>query len=569
MSDIKIILNRLCSDCGETHPTTDFVKVLRNQQHHEVCSRCAKQVEADDYVEVRNNFAGEAGEGQEAVFDAKLTAQQLLARREMSRRRFLPFVFEFRPGYQAGWVHKDICRRLEKFSKDVAAKLSPRLMLFMPPRSGKSELVSRCFPAWHLGHYPTDEIIACSYAASLANSFSRKVREILRDPSYRTIFPSTALDKSSQAVEQWMTSKGGGYVAAGVGGPIVGKGANVLIIDDPTKGRTEAQSDVVKEAVKDWYTGSAYTRLAPGGGILVVMQRWAEDDLAGWLESEDKQTQNENWDIIRYPAIAIEDEEFRFKGAALHPERYDLKALQRIRVTIGERDFAALYQQNPIPDEGDYFKKPHFRYYVPQDLPNINELRLFCTFDLAIGEKEQNDYTAGVVAGVDNAANIYVLRVYHEKIDALKIAELLFDIWDDWKPEVIGLEKGHIEGTMAPFLAKMAEERRVFPFFDPLPVGRKDKVARAQAIRGWMAHGKVYWNRMDPMQNEAIEELLKFPNGKHDDRVDMMAHLGQMLQDMFGAGEDKEPVKTAAKWREEFERKLSMAGTEGSTHMSA
>ena len=567
MSDIKIILNCLCSDCGETHPTTDFVKVLRNQQHHEVCSRCAKQVEADDYVEVRNNFAGEAGEGQEAVFDAKLTAQQLLARREMSRRRFLPFVFEFRPGYQAGWVHKDICRRLEKFSKDVAAKLSPRLMLFMPPRSGKSELVSRCFPAWHLGHYPTDEIIACSYAASLANSFSRKVREILRDPSYRTIFSSTALDKSSQAVEQWMTSKGGGYVAAGVGGPIVGKGANVLIIDDPTKGRTEAQSDVVKEAVKDWYTGSAYTRLAPGGGILVVMQRWAEDDLAGWLESEDKQTQNENWDIIRYPAIAIEDEEFRFKGAALHPERYDLKALQRIRVTIGERDFAALYQQNPIPDEGDYFKKPHFRYYVPQDLPNINELRLFCTFDLAIGETAQNDYTAGVVAGVDNAANIYVLRVYHEKIDALKIAELLFDIWDDWKPEVIGLEKGHIEGTMAPFLAKMAEERRVFPFFDPLPVGRKDKVARAQAIRGWMAHGKVYWNRMDPMQNEAIEELLKFPNGKHDDRVDMMAHLGQMLQDMFGAGEDKAPVKTAAKWREEFERNL--AGTEGSTHMSA
>ena len=248
MTDIKIILNKLCSECGETHPTTDFVKALRNNQGHEICRFCAARSVEEEYVEVRNNFAGDADE---AVFDVRLNAQQILARRELSRRRFLPFVYEFRPGYQAGWVHKDICRRLEKFSRDVAAKLSPRLMLFMPPRSGKSELVSRCFSAWHLGHFPTDEIIACSYAASLANSFSRKVREILRDPAYRTIFPKTALDKSSQAVEQWMTSAGGGYVAAGVGGPIVGKGANVLIIDDPTKGREEAKSDVVKEAVKD------------------------------------------------------------------------------------------------------------------------------------------------------------------------------------------------------------------------------------------------------------------------------------------------------------------------------
>lgn len=568
MSDIKIILNKLCSECGETHPTTDFVRVVRNLQTHEICKQCAQKSLEEEYNETRNNFAGDAAES-DIVFDVKTNAQQILARREMARRRFLPFVFEFRPGYQAGWVHKDICRRLEKFSRDVAAKLSPRLMLFMPPRSGKSELVSRCFPAWHLGHFPKDEIIACSYAASLANSFSRKVREILRDPSYRSIFPSTALDKSSQAVEQWMTSSGGGYVAAGVGGPIVGKGANILIIDDPTKGREEAQSDVVKEAVKDWYTGSAYTRLAPGGGILVVMQRWAEDDLAGWLEAEDKVTHNENWDIIRYPAIALEDEEFRFKGDALHPERYDLKALQRIRTTIGERDFAALYQQNPIPDEGDYFKKPHFRYYTPQELPNINELRLFCTFDLAIGEKEQNDFTAGVVAGVDNAANIYVLAVYHEKVDSYKIAELLFDIWTTWKPEVIGLEKGHIEGTMQPFLEKMADQRKIYPYFEPLTVGRKDKVARAQSIRGWMAHGKVYWNRLDPAQMEAIEELLKFPNGKHDDRVDMMAHLGQMLQEMFGNGEEKAPVKTAASWREEFERKMAQGDTFGETHMSA
>lgn len=567
MSEIKFVAKKLCPSCGEIHPANTFA--FAGKDRGDVCEKCF--ADKSEYVEDRNAFAGCAlpPSDSEAVFDARRTAQELLARREISRRRFLPFVTEFRPGYQAGWVHKDICRRLEKFSKDVAAKLSPRLMLFMPPRSGKSELVSRSFPAWHLGHYPTDEIIACSYAASLANSFSRKVREILRDPSYRAIFPNTSLDKSSQAVEQWMTSAGGGYVAAGVGGPIVGKGANILIIDDPTKGRDEAQSEVVKETVKDWYTGSAYTRLAPGGGILVVMQRWAEDDLAGWLEAEDKETHNENWDIVRYPAIAIEDETYRLKGEALHPERYDAVALQRIRTTIGERDFAALYQQNPIPVEGDFFKKDQFRYYVPSELPRIDTLRLFCTFDLAIGEKEQNDYTAGVIAGVDSDANIYVLAVVHGRMDALKIAEKLFEIWITWQPEVIGLEKGHIEGTMAPFLTKMADEKKIYPFFEPLTVGRKDKVARAQSIRGWMSHGKVYWNKYDPEQTGAIEEMLKFPNGKHDDRVDMMAHLGQMLAEMFGGQEMKPAEKPKANWREEFERKMEAALSAGGTFMSA
>ena len=564
MEAIKFVSKMLCPCCGSIRPVSVMVKqeVTGAEAPVYKCELCVRE----EQIEERNEFAGAPKEAE--IIDFKEAAAAILARRELARRRFLPFVHIFRPGYQAGWVHKDICRRLEQFSKDVAAKKSPRLMLFMPPRSGKSELVSRCFPSWHLGQYPTDEIIACSYAASLANSFSRKVREILRDPEYHKIF-NTRLDKSSQAVEQWMTSAGGGYVAAGVGGPIVGKGANILIIDDPTKGRDEAQSDVIKEAVKDWYTGSAYTRLAPGGGILVVMQRWAEDDLAGWLEAEDKVNKNENWEIIRYPAIAIDDELFRKKGDALHPERYDLDALRRIRTTIGERDFAALYQQNPIPDEGDYFKKPHFKYYTLAELPPVDTLRIFCTFDLAIGQKEQNDYTAGVVAGVDESANIYVLHVYHGRWDSLQIAEMLFNIWTMWQPEIIGLEKGHIEGTMAPFLNKMSQERLIFPYFEPLTVGRKDKVARAQSIRGWMAHGKVFWNKNDPEQNAAIEEMLKFPNGKHDDRVDMMAHLGQLLEALIGGKLEGMGKPKQESWREKMERELNSGYTDGCTHMAS
>ena len=192
--------------------------------------------------------------------DAKELAKQELARRELSKRRLLPFVTRFFPEYQAGWVHKDICERLEKFSDAVANKESPRLMLFMPPRHGKSLLASTYFPAWHIGRNPTHEFIACSYSGSLAMSFSRKVRQVLREKPYQTVFKETRLDKDSQSAEAWLTDKGGGYVAAGVGGAITGKGAHVLVIDDPVKNREDAESETGRQSVKDWYTSTAYTR---------------------------------------------------------------------------------------------------------------------------------------------------------------------------------------------------------------------------------------------------------------------------------------------------------------------
>ena len=190
----------------------------------------------------------------------KELAKQELARRELSKRRLLPFVTRFFPEYQAGWVHKDICERLEKFSDAVTDKKSPRLMLFMPPRHGKSLLASTYFPAWHIGRNPTHEFIACSYSGSLAMSFSRKVRQVLREKPYQTVFKETRLDKDSQSAEAWLTDKGGGYVAAGVGGAITGKGAHVLVIDDPVKNREDAESETGRQSVKDWYTSTAYTR---------------------------------------------------------------------------------------------------------------------------------------------------------------------------------------------------------------------------------------------------------------------------------------------------------------------
>jgi predicted phage terminase large subunit-like protein len=201
---------------------------------------------------------------------ASIALKQLLARRILARRRLLQFTLLTYPTYLAGWVHEDICRRLEKFSTDIAAGKSPRLMLLMPPRHGKSELASVRFPAWHLGHYPHHEIINVGYNLDLPMVFSRKVRELVRDPLYLAIFPNTNLDPESQSVEKWITKAGGGFMAAGVGGGITGKGAHALIIDDPIKNQVEADSVAVRDNLMDWYQSTAYTRLAPGGGILII-----------------------------------------------------------------------------------------------------------------------------------------------------------------------------------------------------------------------------------------------------------------------------------------------------------
>ncbi len=193
-----------------------------------------------------------------------------LAARVLARRNLLFFTKKFHPSYDAGWVHEDICRRLEQFSRDVTDKKAPRLMLLVPPRHGKSELASIRFPAWHLGHHPSHEVINCGYNTDLPMKFSRKVREMMRDKAYQAMFSDTKLDPDSQSVEAWNTTMGGGFTAAGVGGGITGKGAHVLIIDDPIKNMEESDSSTVRDGLWDWYWSTAYTRLSPGGGVLII-----------------------------------------------------------------------------------------------------------------------------------------------------------------------------------------------------------------------------------------------------------------------------------------------------------
>ena len=271
------------------------------------------------------------------------SAQIELVHRQSARTNLLAFAKYTMPTYTVGGMHQLICEKLEAVERgDIK-----RLMIFTPPRHGKSELVSKRFPAWYLGRQPDRQIISASYGADLAGDFGRDVRNIIADKQFRVLFPFVNLAEDSQAKNRWHTSRGGSYVSAGVGSPITGRGAHILNIDDPVKDRADAESEVVRNSVWAWYTSTAYTRLMPGGAVILTMTRWHEDDLAGRLLAR-MQEGGDRWDVLCLRGL---DEH----GQALWPERYSASSLHEIRAAIGSRDFESLYQQNPRPDGSAFF----------------------------------------------------------------------------------------------------------------------------------------------------------------------------------------------------------------------
>lgn len=536
--------------------------------------------------------------------------KQELAARILARRRLLPFVQRMNPKYLAGWVHEDICRRLEKFSDDVAEGKSPRLMLLMPPRHGKSELASKNFPAWHLGRHPDHEFIACSYNLSLAMGFSRKVKQIFTDPSFQSVF-DVRLDPNNQSTEEWgIEGQRGGYVAAGIGGPITGKGAHCLVIDDPIKNAEEADSPDAREKIWEWYLSTAYTRLAPGGGVLVIQTWWHDDDLAGRLQQLMKGNEDDEdidqFEIVKYPAIAEADEwldpvtgeivrvehseatdedvmrsrmqaivrakkaghdpavltYLRAKGQALHPARYDIKKLNKIRAqNKGGRWWSALYQQNPTPDDGAYFLKEQFRR---SPLPEKRECNVFMAWDFAISEKKTNDFTVGVCGLQDYDDVLHVADVVRFKTgDAFQIVESILNLTLRWySPTLrVGFEDGQIWRAIESLLRKRMRERQIYFSIEVLkPI--TDKMARARALQGRMQQGMVNFNPTAEWFETTRNEMLRFPAGVHDDQVDALAWLAQLTINTHAPRRQKEQRQKS--WKDKLK---VMGGT--TSHMAA
>lgn len=401
-----------------------------------------------------------------------------------------------------------ICAELERVERGEI----DRLMIFMPPRHGKSELASRRFPAWYLGRNPGREIIAASYNSDLARDFGRDVRNIVASPEYQEVF-DTALAQDARAADRWATIDGGAYTAAGVGTAVTGRGAHVLLIDDPVKDREEAESETKRESVWNWYTSTAYTRLAPGGAIIVIQTRWHQDDLAGrLLEAEGKG--GDRWEKLILPAISEHYE-------ALWPERYPREALERIKANVGPRDWSALYQQSPSPDEGTFFQRGWFKRHSECAPP----YHVYGVSDYAVTENG-GDYTEhGVFAYGPNG--LEQLDWWHGRTHSAEWIERKLDLMEKYKPLCWFGEGGVIQKAVEPMLKQRMRERRIFCRVEWVP-SIQDKPTRARAFQARAAMGQVSLLEGDKGER-VLTQLLQFPAGKHDDAVDVCGLMGRVI----------------------------------------
>lgn len=466
-------------------------------------------------------------------------------RRRMARKSLIAFTRYTYPEYRPAPHHEIIAEKLEA----VEAGECKRLMIFMPPRHGKSELASRRFPAWFLGRNANRNIIAASYNSDLATDFGREVRNIVNSNRYRALF-ETDLSSDSAAANRWHTEQGGMYVAAGIGTAVTGRGAHVLLIDDPFKDREEADSEIIREKKWRWYTSTAYTRLesdiAPDvteddelwsdllvdintgraqpfeGAIVVIQTRWHEDDLAGRL-LEAQKSGGDQWEVLNLPAILPD-------GGALWPTKYPIKRLEQIKAAIGERDWSALYQQEPSPDEGAYFKRDWFRTYT--DAPK--HLRVYGASDYAV-TKDGGDWTVHIVCGVDPEDNIYVLDVWRRQVLTDESVDAFCQMVKDHKPMIWAEDRDQIVNSIGPFVNRRMRELKAYCRREQISMGRQDKPMRARAIQARSAMGKVYLPANAPWLADFMGELLMFDAGKHDDQVDAFGLIGRLLDEMVSA----------------------------------
>ena len=519
-----------------------------------------------------------------------------LARRELARRRLLHFTKQTYVGpteYQAGWVHDDICRRLERFSQAVVERKSPRLMLLMPPRHGKSELASIRFPAWHLGRNPTHELINVGYNLDLPMNFSRQIRDLFRDPTFTALFPAAQLNPDSQGLESWKTTKNGGFLAAGRGGGITGKGAHILIVDDPLKNQEEADSAVTRDSLWSWFLSTAYTRLAPGGGVLVIQTHWNDDDLAGRLQQLCiRDPDADQYEVVKYPALA-EHFEYRHKetlvierrgelaedlgeewellrepGQALHPDRYNEKTLRGYKATQEPRFWSALYQQNPIPDEGLVFKKEDMRYQV--SMPDPFNVQIITAWDFAISEKQTNDYTVGCTLLRDANDVLYLVDLFRGRVGTYEICEAVLDMYERWGNQpgsqyLLGVEDGQIWKALEPVLRRRMQERKLFPPYEVLkPL--TDKRVRASPLQGRVQQHRLIIPENAPWRPDVDKELLRFPGGVHDDIVDALAWAVRLT--LGRAAPRRANVVPLKSWRDKLTALVNQDG-QGGSHMAA
>lgn len=454
--------------------------------------------------------AGLLSESDLRVLETQLTHLEKLKNRELVQQRFIKYVEKVWPTFISGAHHKRMADAFER----VARGECKRLIINMPPRHTKSEFASYLLPSWFLGKFPGKKVIQTSHTAELAVGFGRKVRNLVDSEVYHDIFPELSLQADSKAAGRWNTSKGGDYFAIGVGGAVTGKGADLLIIDDPhseQEAAMAASNPEVYDKVYEWYTSGPRQRLQPGGAIVVVMTRWAQRDLTGQVLKAAAARGGEEWEVIEFPAILP-------SGNPLWPQFWSLGELEALREELPNSKWQAQYQQNPVGNESAIIKRDWWKWWERDDTPQCQYI--LQTWDTAFEKTQRADYSAGTTWGVfnldeDNSApNIILLNTYKKRVEYPDLKRDVLKEYQDYEPDGILIEK---KASGAPLIYEL--RAMGIPVMEYTPSKGQDKIARLNSVSDIIASGKV-WVPRTRWAEELVDEIAAFPSGEHDDLVD-------------------------------------------------
>ena len=427
--------------------------------------------------------------------------------REAAQSDFLTFVKIVWPAFIEGEHHKIMS---DAFNRIASGELK-RLIINMPPRHTKSEFASHLFPAWFLGRFPDKKVIQTAHTAELAVGFGRKVRNLGGSGDFKDIFADVTLSADSKAAGRWSTNKNGDYFAIGVGGAVTGKGADILIIDDPHSEQEAALNDPsIYDKTYEWYTSGPRQRLQPGGAICVVMTRWSKRDLTGQvIKSSIERGGSDEWEVIELPAILP-------SGSPLWPQFWPVEQLDALKAELPLSKWSAQYQQDPTSEESAIVKREWWNHWEQKHPPNCEFI--IQSWDTAFLAKETADYSACTTWGVfyDEAqrSNIILLDAFQERLEFPELKARAYDMYKEFDPDAFIVE-AKAAGTPLIF-----ELRRMgIPVSEYTPSRGRDKIARVNAVSDLFSSGMV-WAPKKRWAEEVIEQFASFPSGDHDDLVD-------------------------------------------------
>ena len=440
-----------------------------------------------------------------ALEQARLTLEV----RERAQDDFMVFVNHVYEGFIEGSHHKQVAKQFEK----LAVNRGSRIIVNMPPRHTKSEFASYLLPAWLIGKNPALKIIQTTHTAELAVRFGRKVRNLMEMKEYQDVFPDVELKADSKAAGRWETEQGGEYYAAGVGGAITGRGADLLIIDDPHS-EQDALSETAMENAYEWYTSGPRQRLQPGGSIVVVMTRWSLKDLTGKLiKAQASDVMSDQWDIVEFPAILPSDN-------VLWPEFWKKEELLKVKASLSVGKWNAQWQQNPTAEEGAIIKKEWWNVWEKEAVPPVDYIMQ--SYDTAFSKKETADYSAITTWGIfqpeeGGSDHIILLDAQRGRWNFPELKDTALQEYNYWEPDMVIVEAKATGTPLTDELRNMG-----IPVVNYTPSKGKDKHTRMHMVAPIFESGKV-WAPEKKFAEDLIEECAAFPHGEHDDYCDSMS----------------------------------------------